>query len=100
MTNLNEELPDDLDENEIYVQVPDKRELDLGKRLALDFAGQFLPNDFDQVARIFSRRGAYGNFKDLLARRGMLDQWYDFDNKAQERALRAWCAENGIALAD
>ena len=97
---FNEELPEDLDDNDIYVRVPDKRELDLGKRLALEFADQFLPNDFEQVTRIFSRRGAYGNFKDLLVRRGMLDRWHDFDNNAHERALRAWCAEHGIALAD
>ena len=35
---------------------------------------------------------------DLLVRRGALDQWYDFSNKAEEAALRKWCAENGIEL--
>jgi hypothetical protein len=32
-----EELPDDID-NEKYIAIPDKRELDLGKPLVLDFA--------------------------------------------------------------
>jgi len=34
----------------------------------------------------------------LLVRRGALDLWYDFSNKAEEAALREWCAENGIDL--
>ena len=62
------------------------RELDLGKPLALDFARQFLPGDFDDVRQFFSRRGAYARFKDLLDRRGVLDQWYDFEAKAEERS--------------
>jgi len=41
------------------IRLPDKRELDLGKPLALDFARQFLPDDFDEVRQFFNRRGAY-----------------------------------------
>jgi len=94
-----EELPDDIDD-EKYIAIPDKRELDLGKLLVLDFVSQFLPDDYDEVSRVFSRRGAYGRYKDLLTRRGALDRWYDFSNKAEEAALREWCAENGIELSD
>jgi hypothetical protein len=92
-----EELPDDIDD-EKYTAIPDKRELDLGKPLVLDFAREFLPDDYDEVRRIFSRRGAYRRFKDLLVRRGALERWYDFSNKAEEVALREWCAQNGIDL--
>jgi hypothetical protein len=92
-----EELPDDID-NEKYIVIPDKRELDLGKPLVLDFAREFLPDDYDEVRHIFSRKGAYRRYKDLLVRRGALDLWYDFSNKAEEAALREWCAENGIDL--
>jgi len=53
-----EELPDDIDD-EKYISIPDKRELDLGKPLVLDFAREFLPDDYDEVRHIFSRRGAY-----------------------------------------
>jgi len=90
-----EELPDDIDD-EKYISIPDKRELDLGKPLVLDFARQFLPDDYDEVSHIFSRRGAYRRYKDLLVRRGALERWYDFSNNAEEAALREWCAENGI----
>jgi len=92
-----EELPNDIDD-EKYISIPDKRELDLGTPLVLDFAREFLPVDYDEVRHIFSRRGAYRRYKDLLARRGALELWYDFSNKAEEAVLREWCAENGIDL--
>jgi hypothetical protein len=62
-----EELPDDIDE-EKYISIPDKRELDLGKPLVLDFAREFLPDDYDEVRHIFSRKGAYRQYKELLVR--------------------------------
>ena len=95
-----EELPDDIDDSEKYVPIPDKRELDLGKPLVLDFARQFLSDDFDEVRQIFNKRGAYARFKDLLDRRGALDQWYDFEAKAEERALRIRCDLNLIDVGD
>jgi hypothetical protein len=100
LSDDSDELPDDIDDSEKYLQIPDKRELELGKSLVLDFARQFLPDDFDEVRQIFSRRGAYARFKDLLGRRGALDQWYDFEAKAEERALRMWCDLNSIVVGD
>ena len=90
---------EDLD-YEKYLPVPDKRELDLGKRLVMDFARNFLPDDFYEVRRIFSKKGAYRRFRMLLERRRAIDQWYDFQAKATERALRDWCQANSIELAD
>ena len=95
-----DEVPDDIDDDEKYVQIPNKREFDLGKPLVFDFVGQFLPDDFDEVERIFRRRGAYARFKDLLDRRGTLDQWYGFESKAEESALRRWCDLNSIEVSN
>jgi hypothetical protein len=67
-----DELPA-LDDDEKYLPVPDKRELDLGTRLVMDFARNFLPDDFDEVRRIFSKKGAYRRFRVLLERRHALD---------------------------
>jgi hypothetical protein len=94
-----EELPDDIDD-EKYIEIPHKHELDLGRALVEDFVLQFLAEDHDEVRRIFKRRGAYGRFKALLARRGALERWYDFQNNAEEAALREWCADNDIELSD
>jgi hypothetical protein len=95
-----EEIPDDVDDDEKYIAIPDKRELDLGKPLALDFAREVLPNDFDEVRYMFGRRGAYQKFRVLVTRRNVLDRWYEFEAKATERALREWCELNAVELAD
>jgi hypothetical protein len=91
LDELNDELPDDVEDDENYITIPDRRELDLGKPLVLDFAREFLPNDFDEVRYIFSKKGAYQKFRALLIRRAALDRWRDFEAKATERALREWC---------
>jgi hypothetical protein len=95
---FNDELPDDIDDEEKYAALPDKRELGLGKPLVLDFAREFLPDDFDDVRDAFSRRGAYPKFKALLARRGAIDRWHAFEAKATEQALRDWCALHSIEI--
>jgi hypothetical protein len=98
LDEFNDVLPDDVEDDEKYIAIPDKRELGLGKPLALDFAREFLPDDFDEVRYMFSKRGAYQKFRALLTRRNALDRWYDFDSKATERALREWCELNSIEV--
>jgi hypothetical protein len=95
-----EELPDDIDDEEKYIRLPNKRDLDLGKPLVMSFVRQFLPEDIDEVRDYFRRRGAYAKFKSLLARRRAIDRWHDFENKAEEQALREWCKDNSIELED
>jgi hypothetical protein len=99
LDELDDELPDDIEDDEKYLAIPDKQELGLGKPLALDFAREFLPNDFDEVRYMFSKRGAYGKFRTLLMRGNALERWHDFQSKATERALREWCALNSIEIA-
>jgi hypothetical protein len=92
------ELPDDVEDDEKYIAIPGKKELGLGKPLVLDFAREFLPDDFDEVRYIFSKRGAYQKFRALVTRRKVLERWYEFQTKATERALREWCEYNEIEL--
>ncbi len=93
-----DELPDDWEENEKYIAMPHKNDLNLGRDLVFDFISSNLPDEFEQVRRIFSRRGAYAYFKDLLDSKGQLEAWYEFEQKATEMALRDWCKENDISL--
>lgn len=93
-----DELPDDWEENEKFIAIPHKNDLNLGRDLVFDFISSNLPDEFEQVRRIFSRSGAYARFKDLLESKGQLESWYDFEQKAAEAALRDWCKENGISL--
>jgi hypothetical protein len=95
-----DDLPDDIDDEEKYIQIPHKRELDLGRPLVLAFARQCLPDDFDEIRRIFSRTGAYARFKDLLVHRGAIDHWYEFESKAKDEALREWCSLHSIEIGD
>lgn len=95
-----DERPDDIDDDEKYVQIPSRKELGLGKPLVLAFVDRFLPDDSDEIRRIFSRKGAYARFKDLLHHRGAIEQWHDFEAKATQDALRKWCEAESIELSD
>lgn len=95
-----EPLPEDIDDADRYVPVPDQRELGLGKPLALAFTRTHLPDCYEQVCAMFSHRGASARFKDLLVRHQSLDAWHQWEAEQTRQALRAWCADNGITLAD
>ena len=97
---LEEELPDDLEESDRYLAVPDKNALDLGRRLVERFVRERLPADAEEVEAFFRRKGAYNPLKILLADRGVLQQWYEFEQAETSAALRAWCQENEIELTD
>lgn len=93
-----DEIPDDLEESDDYISLPTRYELDLGRSVAIDFADQEIPRLADEVRGIFSRRGAYGRFKALLAEEGMLERWYAFEGARTKEALLAWAEENDIPV--
>lgn len=95
-----EEVPDDLADSPDYIAVPDRRDLDLGRRLALSFVAEELPADLEEAHDMFRRKGAYRRFRNLVERRHVLEKWYAFEQAAIEQALRAWCADNGLKLSD
>lgn len=90
--------PEDIDDPEKYIALPDKRELDLGSRLALRFAAEAVPQFEWKVRQIFSRPGAYARFKDLLEYNDLLQKWYDYESEATASALRRWCRDNEIVI--
>ena len=94
-----DELPDDLEENGKYVSLPHRNDLDLGRNLVFDFVADNLSNELEKVQSIFSNKGAYARYKDLLEQKGQLQAWYDFERKATEVALLDWCRNNEIVLA-
>lgn len=97
---LEEEVPKDLETTLDYVEVPHKNELKLGQSLALSFIDQALPDEYNFVANLFRKRGAYRRFKDMLQYQGLLEKWYTFEEQASDDALLAWCEENEIKLID
>ncbi len=93
-----DELPDDWEDNEKLISIPHKNDLNLGRDLVFDFISASLPDEFNRVKGIFSKKGAYARFKDLLESKGKLEAWYEFERKATEVAVRDWCKENDINL--
>ncbi|AMK26504.1 UPF0158 family protein (plasmid) [Sphingobium sp. SJ10-10] len=90
-----EELPENPEEGD-YIIVPHRRDLDLGKRLALAFVAEELPEMRDKARDIFSRKGAYRRFKDLLEAKGALERWYAYEERAVEAAMCEWCDDVGL----
>ncbi len=90
------EIPDDIEDTDKYVLVPDKRDLDLGSHLVFDFTAQNLPQHYDQVRDMFRRKGAYGRFKGLLERQDKLQAWHAFSDEQATKALKEWCNEEGL----
>jgi len=95
-----DELPDDIDDPDKYITIPHKNELDLGKALVIEFTSEYLPEELDTVYSIFRRRGAYSRYKELLERKGILEDWYEYENERQKVALKEWCQENKIEIKD
>ena len=93
-----DELPDDIDDPEKYIAIPHRNELELGRALVFEYVSKYLPGEFERVASIFRKRGAYSRFKDLLDKKGHLDKWYNFENERNRHALEQWCLENDIQL--
>jgi len=95
-----EEIPDDLETSDRYLEIPHKNDLDLGRRLVLRFVEERLPHRCDRVEDIFHHRGAYRRVKELLAADGCLKQWYAFEAEATDQALKAWCRDNDVHLVE
>jgi len=93
-----DEIPDDIDDIEKYVAVPHQRDLDLGTKLVFDFAAEHLAQHYDDVRNIFRSKGAYGRFKALLERQGVLENWYAYSDARTLSALEEWCKSERLAF--
>ena len=92
-----DELPEDIDDDpDKYIEIPHKKELNLGKPLVLEFSAMHLPNNLEKVNSFFHKKGAYSKFKNLLEAKGLLDKWHAFEEEEQNKALREWCKDNDI----
>lgn len=83
-----------------YVAIPNKQELDLGTWLVYAFADDYMPEYAQQIRQFFRKKGAYRQLSEFLAENDMTDAWHAYRDAAEQRAIRTWCGENGIELAD
>lgn len=93
---VDEELPEDIDDNDKYILLPTKQELELGKPVALSFVNEIASELSNEVYSIFGSKGAYSRFKALLESKGLLEQWYLYEQEKTRAAIKAWCATNEI----
>jgi hypothetical protein len=96
---VEDELPEDVDDAGLYWSVPHKNDLDLGRKLVYRFVEEHLPGQFRFVQEIFHHRGAYARFKDLLQRAGQIEAWHAYESAATRAALLAWAEEQGMPVA-
>lgn len=93
-----DELPDDLEENDDYLWIPHRNDLDLGRSLVFEFVEERLPSAIDRVYGFFQSAGAYSRFRDLLEQNGLLDDWYGYEADRARAAILEWCKEHSIEL--
>ncbi len=93
-----DELAEGEPEGAKFVEIPHKNELGLGQDLVFEFVERHLPEQLDLVRQFFLSRGAYSRFKSLLESKNLLQDWYAFEARREEEALREWCEGNEIPI--
>lgn len=95
-TDVDEMPEDDHGDEADCVAIPDSVDLEMGTNVVRDFTALKVPELGERIDAIFSRRGAYERFKDLLEGEGKLQLWYDYEAERLEAALREWCGREGF----
>ena len=93
-----DELPEDIYENNDYIEIPHKNDLDLGQHLVWQFVNREIPGLADTISGFFSRPGAYSKYKSFLEEIGLLKKWFEFEETSTKETLKEWCNENDIKL--
>jgi hypothetical protein len=96
--DLDVSLPVDVYEDERYIPVPTKKELGLGREMALSFSHQHAPHLLESVEHIFATAGAFGRFKHLMHEHGLLKDWYAYQEDRLSSAVQEWAEQHGLGL--
>jgi hypothetical protein len=96
--DLGTELPKDIEDGMLYVAVPHKNDLELGRTLVFAFVEEVVPIHLRTVEAYFRQRGAYAKFKALLERERLVEHWYEYEAIATRAALEQWAVENSFVV--
>jgi hypothetical protein len=91
-------LPVDVYEDEHYIPVPTKKELGLGRGMALTFSEQHAPHLLESAEHIFATAGAFERFKRLMHEHGLLKDWYAYQEDRLSSAVQEWAEQHGLGL--
>ena len=100
ISGIKDELPEDIDNPDLYLALPAKRELELGRSLVLDFVQATRPKDYELMRGHFQKRGAYRQFRSWSDHHGLTQDWYEFERERTLDALRGWAVENDLQILD
>ena len=80
-----------------FFKLPDKFDIN-EYRFMEDFIYDEIPAGAicDQFEAAIRGRGAFRRFRNLAERLGIIDEWYDYKEKAQKKLAIEWCEENGF----
>ena len=93
-----QEPAEDLNQSPDFVPAPNSHDLRLGVPLAMDFAYARLPDQVEEIRALFHRKGGWRNFRTLIARQNVEQEWFAWQDAATEKALREWAAEEGFEV--
>lgn len=93
-----DELPADIYVNDSYLEIPDQRDLDLGRFLVYRFVEESMPSDLNAIYSIFRKKGAYSRYKAFLEKRSKLEEWYRYEDSKKRKELLSWCDNNNIEV--
>ena len=92
------EPTDETEYSEDNIEMPHKDDLDLGKRLVIDFTKECMPEEIEIVNDFFRKKGAYSGYNKWLEKNGLLEKWRQYESIRQDEALKKWCSEVGIEI--
>lgn len=92
------EMPDDLEYNDDYLDIPHRCQLTLAEPLVMEFVRLHAPQHLERLLRILSHPGAHSRFKRFLAEKNLLEDWFSFEMERVREALLEWGKERGIRL--
>lgn len=80
-----------------FFKLPDKFDIN-EYRFMEDFIYDEIPAGAirDQFESAIRGRGTFRRFRNLAERLGIIDEWYDYKEKAQKKLAIEWCEENGF----
>ena len=93
-----EELPQDIDNDDLYLPLPHKTDLNLGRDLVFQFVRAKAPELEGRISAAFRQRGAYSKFKSILEQSGLLHKWHEYEAAETRLALNTWAQENGLVF--
>lgn len=90
----------EIEESDDWLTLPDKHDIH-EYRIMEDFCRTIEDENLRELLVVaISGKGAFGRFKDVIARKGLRDRWYEFRDAALTQIAADWLEAQGIEYVD